>query len=118
MTKRSAKILKDRYWAELVALLIAASAVPLAAGWIPPNAFYGFRTPRSMSTAAEWYRANQLMGVYLLAAMAVALCSKRAVSQAMRSRFGRDRTTWDVIWLCLCALASIGACAVHYYAVG
>lgn len=118
MTKRSAKILKDRYWAELVALLIAASAVPLATGWIPPNAFYGFRTPRSMSTAAEWYRANQLMGVYLLAAMAVALCSKRAVSQAMRSRFGRDRTTWDVIWLCLLALASIGGCAVHYYTVG
>ncbi len=118
MIKRHARILKDRYWAEFVALLIAASAVPLAAGWIPPNAFFGFRTLRSMSTAAEWYRANQLMGVYLMAAMALALLSKRAVSRSMQVRFGRDQTTWDVLWLCFCALASIGACAVHYYASG
>lgn len=111
-------MLKDRYRAESVALLIAASAVPLAAGWIPPNAIYGFRTPRSMSTAAEWYRANQLMGVYMLMAMAVALWSKRAVSQSMQVRFGRDRTTWDVLWLCFCALASIAGCALHYYAGG
>lgn len=118
MIKRHARVLKDRYWAEVVALLIAASALPLAAGWVPPNAFYGFRTPRSMSTAAEWYRANQLMGAYLLGSMALALWSKRAVSQAMQSRFGRDRTTWDVLWLCFCSLASIGACAIHYYASG
>jgi len=47
-------------------LLIAALAVPLILGKIPPNPLYGFRTPRTLSDPAVWYPANAYAGRWLL----------------------------------------------------
>lgn len=115
---RRAQKLFRRYLPETVALTIAASAVPLAAGWVPPNWAYGFRTPRTLSSLEEWYRANHLMGYYMLASQAIAIASMGLVSDAMRSRFGRDRVAWGVAWACVTSLVGIGACAIHYAKFG
>lgn len=44
------------------ALLIAALHVPLLLGKVPPNRFYGFRTPRLVADERAWYPANQVAG--------------------------------------------------------
>ena len=39
--------------------LLAALSVPLILGKVPPNPWYGFRTPRTLSDARVWYPANR-----------------------------------------------------------
>ncbi len=52
----------------IAGLLIAGLAVPLVAGRVPPNPWYGFRTPRTLRDPAVWYPANAYAGRWLLAA--------------------------------------------------
>src|SRR5258706_5278758 len=54
-------------------LLIAAGAIavvsiPLILKVVPPNHFYGFRTPSTLSNRTLWYRANVFAGWALLIA--------------------------------------------------
>ncbi|MEP6901948.1 MAG: SdpI family protein [Actinomycetota bacterium] len=49
-----------------VGLLIIAIAIPLAIGKIGRNHFYGFRTPRTLSSDEIWYPANRLAAVNLI----------------------------------------------------
>ncbi len=89
----------------------------MVAGWVPPNPYYGFRTPATMATEQAWYVANRLMGFWMIASQAAALLTMSRVSAAMQRRFGKDRVTWGVLWPCLTALAGIGSAVLHYYAV-
>ncbi|HLW71139.1 MAG TPA: SdpI family protein [Candidatus Binataceae bacterium] len=43
-------------------LIVVAIAYPLWAGKIPPNSWYGYRTPRSMADEESWYAANRMAG--------------------------------------------------------
>ena len=43
-------------------------ALPLIAGWIGRNYFYGFRSRRTLESDAIWYPVNRVTGVLLLAA--------------------------------------------------
>jgi uncharacterized membrane protein len=58
----------------VVALLMAAPililvlCVPLLMGKIPPNGFYGFRTPKTMSRPEIWYPANRMAAIDLMVA--------------------------------------------------
>jgi len=45
-----------------VGLFIAAIGLPLYLEKIPPNALYGFRTPRTVSDERVWYPANKFAG--------------------------------------------------------
>ena len=101
------------YQPEIVATIIATTAIPLAAGWVPPNFVYGFRTPRTMASPEAWYAANQLMGYFMLVGQAAAIVFKGAVVQALQSRFGWEPIAWGVLWVCVVALASIAACAAY-----
>ena len=103
-----------RHWPEVVAITIAVSAVPMLAGWVGPNSFYGFRTPSTMASPEEWYRANRLMGCYMIGSQIVALGTMSAVAAAMISWSGGDRVMWGVLWSCLTALLGIAAGAIHY----
>jgi hypothetical protein len=47
-------------------VLVAALALPMYVGKIPPNTLYGYRTARSMSDAESWYAANKIAGRDLL----------------------------------------------------
>lgn len=103
------------YQPEFVAAIIVVTAIPLAAGWIPPNHVYGFRTARTMASPEAWYRANQLMGYFMVAGQVAALFCKSAVAQALHARFGLDPAAGGVLLICAAALVSIGACAVYFY---
>lgn len=46
----------------LVGLVLLVAAVPLAAGRIRPNPYYGFRTPRVNADERLWYPVNRVAG--------------------------------------------------------
>ncbi len=100
---------------EVVAVTIVLVAVPMLAGWVPPNPYYGFRTPSTTASLQEWYSSNRLMGGYMIASQVLALGTMHAVTCALVAWCGRDRLTWGVLWSCLLALFGIGAAVVHYY---
>jgi uncharacterized membrane protein len=49
----------------LVPLLIIAISVPLFLGKVPRNRWYGFRTPKTLSSDSVWYPANRIGAQYL-----------------------------------------------------
>jgi uncharacterized membrane protein len=49
-------------------VLIAVLGVPLILRKVPPNALYGFRTPRTLSSPDIWYPANAFSGAAMLVA--------------------------------------------------
>ena len=112
------RLLWERYRAEAVAAIIALTAVPLLFGWVPPNPYYGFRTPRSMSSPEAWCRANEIMACYLLASQALALRAKRYLTEALIARWGRDEATWATLWVCAAALLGVLGSVAHYYLLG
>lgn len=112
------RLLWERYRAEAVAAIIALTAVPLLFGWVPPNPYYGFRTPRSMSSPEAWYLANETMACYLLASQALALRAKRYMTAALIARWGRDEATWATPWVCAAALLGLLGSVAHYYLLG
>jgi uncharacterized membrane protein len=50
----------------LAPIIIIASAIPLLYNKIPPNNWYGFRTPKTYSDKEIWYKANRFMARDLL----------------------------------------------------
>jgi uncharacterized membrane protein len=48
-------------------LLFVVFGLPLVAGKVPPNRFYGFRTPATIADATLWYRVNRAAGLDLVA---------------------------------------------------
>jgi uncharacterized membrane protein len=56
-----------------MALLMIAVAVPMAMRKVPPNGFYGFRTPKTMGDSRVWYDANQKAGINMIVAGVLAL---------------------------------------------
>ncbi len=59
---------RQYFVATIVPLLLVALAIPLIAGWIGRNNFYGFRTPRTLSSDRVWYPANRVAGLLFLGA--------------------------------------------------
>ena len=72
------------FYAVMGILLILAS-VPMIMQRVPPNRWYGFRTPRTQADPKVWYPANRMAGQYLafagllivLATLGVALLHKQ-----------------------------------------
>ena len=112
------RLLRGRYGAAAVAVVIALTAVPLVFGWVPPNPYYGFRTPQSMTSPEAWYRANKIMACYLLASQGLALGAKRYITEALVARWGRDEATWATSWVCAAALLGVLGSVAHYYLLG
>ena len=46
----------------LVGIVFIALGIPLKLGKIPPNIWYGFRTPKSLSNESIWYEINRTSG--------------------------------------------------------
>lgn len=43
-------------------MFLIAISLPMMYDKVPPNGFYGFRTPRTMSDPNPWYPANRVAG--------------------------------------------------------
>ena len=89
----------------ILSVVFIALGLPLLFAQVPPNGWYGFRTAQSLSSETEWYRANQLTGIYLSAAGAISLW--------VVLRFREERSVATIP--ALCGLAACLAAAVHYY---
>lgn len=51
-----------------VPLMVFAVSVPLMMGIVPRNRWYGFRTPKTLSSDAVWFEANKIGGRYFVIA--------------------------------------------------
>lgn len=51
-----------------IGLLYVGLALPLIRRRVPPNRYYGFRTPRTLASRSTWYAANEVAGRALLVA--------------------------------------------------
>jgi hypothetical protein len=60
--------MKLHFIAWVLPVLITIIAIPLVIGMIPPNNWYGFRTPKTLSSPAIWYAANRAMGWFFIGA--------------------------------------------------
>ena len=50
----------------VIGLLFVVLGIPLKQGRIPPNYFYGFRTPRTLRDEKVWYPANRVLGIDMI----------------------------------------------------
>ncbi len=62
------------HWFSLlrIPVLLILLSLPLVFQLVPRNRWYGYRTPRSLSSDADWRRLNRIAGIAIIAA---ALCS-------------------------------------------
>jgi uncharacterized membrane protein len=50
----------------LLGVLFIGIGLPMARGRVKPNAWYGFRTPKTFSSPEIWYAANRVGGIDLI----------------------------------------------------
>jgi len=79
-------------------VIIVLLAIPLIAGWIGRNYFYGFRSQRTLESDAIWYPVNRMTGVLLLAAGLVWLAAGAVVGLAAIGASGLGSAVY-VSWL-------------------
>lgn len=61
-------------WGALfVSIISIVLAIPVILKKVPRNWFYGFRTPKTMSSDEVWYEANRIAGLGLLTVGVVTL---------------------------------------------
>ena len=51
--------------------VIGLAALPLAMRVVPPNPYFGFRTPRCLDDATLWYNVNAVGGQLLLVVVGI-----------------------------------------------
>jgi hypothetical protein len=51
--------------------VLGLATIPLIAGWVPPNRWYGFRFPGALQSPELWYALNAQGGRSLLVALGV-----------------------------------------------
>ena len=64
--------MSSRWMACAVCASLALLALPLALQRIPPNPFYGVRTPAALADAAAWYAVNTVAGLLMVGAAVLA----------------------------------------------
>jgi uncharacterized membrane protein len=87
----------------LLPIVMAALALPLILGKVPPNQLYGFRTPKTLSSPAIWYPANRIAGWWMIAGASAAICFNLALLQMKPEWPPEKLITW---------MAGSGAAAV------
>ena len=54
-------------------IVIALAALPLAMQLVPPNRYFGFRTPRCLDNSTLWYTVNAVGGQLILVVVGISL---------------------------------------------
>jgi hypothetical protein len=76
----------------LYGVLILAT-LPLAAGWVPPNRWYGFRFPGAQVSPEAWYRINTLGGQLFIAGT-LACAGITVLAMQFSNKTVRDYLPW------------------------
>lgn len=73
--------LSEIRWLPLLSVpsILVLVSTPLVFRLVPLNRWYGYRTPRSLSSPAEWYRLNRIAGIVVIAAALVSLVIKTSI---------------------------------------
>jgi len=87
------------------------AAVPLLLGLVPRNRFYGFRTPKTLSSEDVWQRVNRR------AAVAMMIASSIYIGAAMMWPYDRSATDNLSVWA-LHLVAFMGPLVIGLIAVG
>jgi uncharacterized membrane protein len=70
----------------LPCLIIAIASVPMILKLVPPNGFYGLRTPKTLANTDLWFRANRFAGCALFIAAATSAAVFLAVPEYAAGR--------------------------------
>jgi len=92
-------------------VLLIAISLPMIYDKIPPNGFYGFRTPRTMSDPNVWYPANRVAGRNLALA-GVIVATTALVVFAMQKNL-QPRTA--ALTLLIVSMAALIGAVVHSF---
>ena len=90
---------------------LIAISLPMIYDKIPPNGFYGFRTPRTMSDPNVWYPANRVAGRNLALA-GVIVATTALVVFAMQKNL-QPRTA--ALTLLIVSMAALIGAVVHSF---
>jgi len=76
--------------------VVALAAVPMLLGRLSPNGSYGYRTSKTLSSTAIWYKANRFAGWAFLIGMALTILCNLLV--------WRMHPDWPtgmlILWMC------------------
>jgi uncharacterized membrane protein len=92
-------------------VLLTAISLPMMYDKIPPNSFYGFRTPRTMSDPNVWYPANRVAGRNLALA-GVIVATTALVVFAMQKSI-QPRTA--ALTLLIVSMAALIGAVIHSF---
>jgi len=96
-----------------VGTLLALTAIPMWLRLVPPNAWYGFRTGRTLSNESVWYAANQTAGRDLFIAGVLSLLTA-IILFVIKDRWPYNLAIINAIVL----LVSVGIATIHsFYAL-
>lgn len=95
-------------------LLLFLLAIPLAAGIVPRNRFYGLRTPRTLSEDRIWYPVNRVAGIALL--IASGIYGAVALFRTYDPHAGDSLATWGIHLAAFVAPLIIGIGSALRYA--
>ena len=97
----------------VIGALFVVLGVPLKQGRIPPNHFYGFRTPRTLTDEKVWYPANRVLGIDMIRGGVVIA----AVSLLMLALRGFVTAETAVLILVAMSIAVAVFMGIHGFAV-
>jgi hypothetical protein len=92
----------------LAGVALVAVAVPLARGRVPPNAWYGVRTPKTLRDRTAWYPANAYGGRLLIGVGAITILVAVGAALVLGGRSPRPVSLYATI----CTIVLLGALAV------
>ena len=92
-------------------VFLIAISLPMMYDKVPPNGFYGFRTPRTMSDPNLWYPANRVAGRNLAVAGVIVATTALIVFSMRQSMHPKTAA----LSLLVVSLASLTGAVVHSF---
>jgi hypothetical protein len=92
-------------------VLVGMLGVPLLLDWVPPNRFYGFRTPATLASPQLWYDVNRATGWAMLIAGLLGLIGAAVIALVGGEWSAARRQTIAFCWEGACVLVALLAVA-------
>ena len=80
----------------LMGIVFAVLGLPLKYEKIPPNWFYGFRTPKTLSSEDIWYPVNRVAGIDMVRT-GVVLTAAGCILLALRNFIGVEMAVFILL---------------------
>lgn len=93
--------------------IIVLLSIPLLLGRIPPNHWYGFRTPKTLSSPTVWYPANRFAGRLFIFAGAAAILINLVLMQLLSAWSDPKLLPVMVMVMPACLVAALLMSFVH-----